>query len=160
MCQNPWNAVICQGHSKGIVTMWTPNVKEPVAKVLTHRQGVTAVAVDKAGVYMATASVDRSMKIWDVRQYRCVQDYKLGAAGASDLVFSGRGLVGVAAADTVQVFKDCCTKAVEFPYMTHKVNRRITDLRFAPYEDALGIGHVDGFSSILIPGMYCYIKVI
>ncbi len=47
MCVNPYNAVLCLGHSKGIVTMWTPNSKEPVAKMLVHRQPVTAVTVDR-----------------------------------------------------------------------------------------------------------------
>jgi U3 small nucleolar RNA-associated protein 7 len=47
MCLNPHNAVVCLGHSKGIVTMWTPNVKEPVAKMLVHRQPVTAVTIDR-----------------------------------------------------------------------------------------------------------------
>jgi U3 small nucleolar RNA-associated protein 7 len=47
MCLNPHNAVVCLGHSKGIVTMWTPNVKEPVAKMLAHRQPVTAVTIDR-----------------------------------------------------------------------------------------------------------------
>jgi U3 small nucleolar RNA-associated protein 7 len=47
MCQNPANAVIALGHSKGIVTMWTPNVREPVAKMLVHRQPVTSVAIDR-----------------------------------------------------------------------------------------------------------------
>ncbi len=73
MCQNPWNAVLCLGHNKGTVTMWTPNVREPVAKMLAHRQPVRAVAVDGSGRYMATAATDRSLKIWDVRQFKCLQ---------------------------------------------------------------------------------------
>ncbi len=73
MCLNPWNAVLCLGHNKGTVTMWTPNCKDPVAKMLTHRQAVRAVTVDETGNYLATAAVDRSLKIWDVRQFRCLQ---------------------------------------------------------------------------------------
>ena len=73
MCQNPQNAVLCLGHAKGTVTMWTPNMKEPVAKLLAHRQAVRAVAVDNTGTYLATAGVDRSLKIWDIRQFKCLQ---------------------------------------------------------------------------------------
>ena len=35
--QNPWNAVLCLGHSNGYVTMWTPNMSLPVVKMLCHR---------------------------------------------------------------------------------------------------------------------------
>ena len=151
MCQNPWNAVTCMSHAKGIVTMWTPNAKKNVAKMLAHRQAVTALAVDKSGTYLATTGADNTMKIWDVRQFKLLQDYKLGSP-ASHLAFSHRGLVGISTGNEVRVFKDCCTKSVEHPYMRHKVNRRIADLEFAPYEDALGIGHADGFTSIIVPG--------
>ena len=45
MAQNPANAVICLGHSKGVVTMWTPTVKdEAVMKILAHRQPLTSLA--------------------------------------------------------------------------------------------------------------------
>jgi len=51
MRHNPWNAVVCCGHSNGIVTMWTPNLSTPVVKMLTHRGPVTALAVDAGGRY-------------------------------------------------------------------------------------------------------------
>ncbi len=54
--------------------------------------------------------------------------------------------------DRVEIFKDCCTKAVEYPYLRHNVHRAVADLKFVPYEDVMGIGHGDGFSSILVPG--------
>eukprot|EP00095_Tigriopus_kingsejongensis_P011067 maker-scaffold23_size669530-snap-gene-3.9 protein:Tk11067 transcript:maker-scaffold23_size669530-snap-gene-3.9-mRNA-1 annotation:"wd repeat-containing protein 46" len=151
MCQNPSNATLCAGHGKGIVTMWTPNMKEPAAKMLAHRQAVRSVAVDRSGTYMATASTDRSLKIWDIRQFKCLQDYRINA-GASQLEFSGRGLLGVAMGNMVEVYKDCCSQTVKYPYMRHRVFRRITDLHFSPYEDVMGIGHEAGFSSILVPG--------
>ena len=73
MAQNPTNAVLALGHGKGVVTMWTPNMREPVAKMLAHRAPVRAVAVDRGGNYMATAGTDRSLKLWDVRQFKCLQ---------------------------------------------------------------------------------------
>ena len=42
--------------------------------------------------------------------------------------------------------------AVEYPYMRHKVHRKVTDLKFVPFEDVVGVGHADGFSSLLVPG--------
>lgn len=41
--------------------------------MLAHRQPVRAVAADASGNYLATAAVDRSLKIWDVRQFKCLQ---------------------------------------------------------------------------------------
>lgn len=151
MCQNPNNAILCAGHGKGIVSMWSPNMREPVAKMLAHRQAVRGVAVDRTGTYLATAGTDRSLKIWDIRQFKCLQNYRI-SAGASQLEFSGRGMLGVAMGNTVEVFKDCCTNTIQYPYMRHRAFKRITDIHFAPYEDAMGIGHEAGFTSILVPG--------
>ena len=56
LSQNPTNAVIATGHSKGTVSMWTPNVKEePVLKILAHRQPLTSLTFERSGTYMATA---------------------------------------------------------------------------------------------------------
>ncbi len=44
-------------------------------------------ALIRSGTYMATAGMDRSLKIWDLRNtYQCVGDYKLpGNTGAAHL---------------------------------------------------------------------------
>ncbi|XP_044913322.1 WD repeat-containing protein 46 isoform X2 [Felis catus] len=49
MTKNPYNAVIHLGHSNGTVSLWSPAMKEPLAKILCHRGGVRAVAVDSTG---------------------------------------------------------------------------------------------------------------
>ena len=38
--------------------------------------------------------------------------------------------------------------------MRYTVNGKadITDIEFCPYEDVLGVGHSDGFTSLIIPG--------
>ena len=60
--------------------------------------------------------------------------------------------LGVSMDKEVHLYKDACTKAVEYPYLKHTVNKSIHDIHFVPYEDVLGIGHSSGFSSILVPG--------
>ena len=60
---------------QGTVSMWTPNMAGPAAKLLVHRQPVRAVAVDRSGNYMATSATDRSLKIWDLRAYKCLHEY-------------------------------------------------------------------------------------
>ena len=49
MCQNPSNAIIHLGHSGGTVTLWSPNVKEPLVKMLCHGSGTRSIAVDTSG---------------------------------------------------------------------------------------------------------------
>jgi len=151
MCQNPATAVIMLGHSKGTVTMWTPSMKEPAAKMLTHKQPVRAVAVDRSGNYMATSATDRSVKIWDLRMYKSLHEYKVGA-GASHLQFSQKGLLGLSFGNKVEVYQDPTVSAITHPYMKHEVFKTVTSLEFCPYEDVLGIGHGGGFSSMLVPG--------
>ena len=39
------------------------------------------------------------------------------------------------------------------PYMKHHVlHSGVSDLEFCPFEDVLGVGHRQGFSSLLVPG--------
>lgn len=42
--------------------MWSPNSKEPLVEMLTHRAVVTGVAVDESGHYMATTGLDKRLK--------------------------------------------------------------------------------------------------
>lgn len=50
MTHNPYNATICLGSSKGVVSLWSPNVKQPLAKILCHKTPLTAIAVDNRGM--------------------------------------------------------------------------------------------------------------
>lgn len=36
--------------------------------------------------------------------------------------------------------------------MKHSCGAIVTDFQFCPYEDVLGVGHENGFTSLLIPG--------
>lgn len=44
-------------------------------------------------------------------------------------------------------------------YLRHNVARTINNLAFCPFEDVLGAGHDNGFSSLLVPGLI-YFKII
>ncbi|OWF37440.1 WD repeat-containing protein 46-like isoform X2 [Mizuhopecten yessoensis] len=151
MCQNPNNATLCLGHSGGTVTMWSPNVKEPLVKMLCHRHGVRSIAVDPQGKYIATSGIDRKLKIWDIRNYKMLQSYQIGI-GASSLAFSQRDMLAVSKGNIVEVYKDCCRQTVTSPYMSHRLPGSVLNVQFCPYEDVLGVGHERGFESLLIPG--------
>ena len=55
-------------------------VQEPAAKMLAHRQPVRSVAVDRSGNYLATSATDKTLKIWDIRAFKCLQEYRVGAS--------------------------------------------------------------------------------
>ncbi|GFY43979.1 WD repeat-containing protein 46 [Trichonephila inaurata madagascariensis] len=151
MCQNPYNATIVTGHPNGTVSMWSPNVDKPLVRMLCSATPIKSIAIDNKGLYMATATMDRNVKIFDVRTYKCLQSYKLKYA-AGFLDFSQRGLLSAGMGDVVEVYKDCCTQIVSKPYLQQRFCGTVSDVKFCPFEDVLGIGHSSGFLSILIPG--------
>uniref|UniRef100_A0A8C5HAP9 WD repeat-containing protein 46 n=1 Tax=Gouania willdenowi TaxID=441366 RepID=A0A8C5HAP9_GOUWI len=151
MCQNPHNAIVHLGHHNGTVTLWSPNQKEALVKMLCHQGGVRSVAVDKTGTYMVTSGMDKKLKVYDIRAFKPFKSYFL-PAGASCLSLSQRGLLSAATGDVVQVYRDVWSTPVNKPYMAHRTRGAVWGLHFCPFEDVLGIGHGDGFTSILVPG--------
>lgn len=152
MTQNPWNAVMCLGHSNGVVSMWTPNITEPVVKVLCHRGPVQSLAVDPSGRYMVTAGVDCQVKVWDIRTYRELHAYRAPST-VEVMDISQRGLLAVGWGRRVQVWKDALSTKAAAPYMNHHmVDGVLRDMAFCPYEDVLALGHSEGVTTLLIPG--------
>lgn len=151
MCQNPASAVLNCGHSNGTVTMWTPNMEEPAVKLLAHGSNIRGIAVDRTGTYLATADVSKTVKIWDIRAFKCLQEYTL-RHGASRLEFSQRNYLGVSSGNLVEIYKDPTKGDIDYPYMKHEVFKSVSEIKFCPYEDVMGIGHGAGFTSILVPG--------
>ncbi|XP_045445591.1 WD repeat-containing protein 46 [Melitaea cinxia] len=152
MTQNPYNATICLGNSKGVVSLWSPSVKKPLAKILCHKTPLTAISVDNRGMYMATSGVDRSLKIWDIRNLDGpLQHYKLRTAPV-DLEFSQKDMLAVGLGSIVEVYNNCCSQTVERPYLRHNMGKSMKNFKFCPYEDILGIGTSNGFTSIIVPG--------
>jgi U3 small nucleolar RNA-associated protein 7 len=152
MTHNPRNAVVLCGHAGGTVTMWSPNMTTPLVKMLCHRGPVHSLAVDRSGRYLVTVGSDKQMKVWDVRTYKPLHEY-FCSAPAQNVEISQRGLVAVSWGSRVQVWKDALSHKAKAPYMNHSHSLgQIQQARFCPYEDVLGVGHTNGFSSILIPG--------
>ncbi|XP_038598179.1 WD repeat-containing protein 46 [Tachyglossus aculeatus] len=151
MAQNPHNAVVHLGHGNGTVTLWSPAVKEPLVKMLCHKGGVRAVAVDPTGTYMATSGLDRQLKLFDLRgAYRPLRARPL-ALGAAHLAYSQRGLLAASVGDVVDVYRPD-DPGPGRPFLSHRLPGPVHGLRFCPFEDVLGVGHADGFSSLLVPG--------
>ncbi|XP_071332702.1 WD repeat-containing protein 46 [Trachinotus anak] len=151
MCQNPHNAIIHLGHPNGTVSLWSPNQKEALVKMLCHQGGVRSVAVDKSGTYMVTSGMDKKLKLYDIRAFKPLKSYFL-PTGASCLSLSQRGLLSAATGDIVQVYKDVWNTPMTKPYMAHRARGTVWGLHFCPFEDVLGVGHGEGFTSMLVPG--------
>ncbi len=87
-------------------------------------------------------------------RYREVQSYYTQRPAVSVSV-SQRGLVGVGKGRVVEVWRDLVSRGAErqsAPYMTHRVGGDVSRVEFCPYQDSLGIGHGNGFSSMIVPG--------
>ncbi|KAJ8394754.1 hypothetical protein AAFF_G00041090 [Aldrovandia affinis] len=151
MALNSQNAIIHLGHPTGTVTLWSPNQREPLVKILCHRGGVRSIAVDKTGTYMVTSGLDRKLKVFDIRALRPLQSYLL-PAGASCLSLSQRGLLCASTGNIVQVYQDVCGTPVKKPYVAHRVRGSVWGAQFCPFEDVLGVGHSEGFTSMIVPG--------
>ncbi|KAG8127258.1 hypothetical protein E2320_014192 [Naja naja] len=151
MAQNPSNAIIHLGHSNGTVTLWSPSAKAPLARMLCHQGAIRAVAVEPSGSYMATSGLDHKLHIYDLRAYRRLHSLLL-PCGAGLLDFSQRGLLGAACQEVVQVYKDVSVCPPQKPYLCHRLPSPSHGLRFCPFEDVLGVGHEQGFASLLVPG--------
>ncbi|CAI5448408.1 unnamed protein product [Caenorhabditis angaria] len=151
LCQNPANAIIHTGHTNGTVQLWSPNSKEPLVKILTHLSAVKGIAIDEQGTYMATTGLDRKCRIWDVRMFRQLHSYSL-PFGVANVAISQKLHVACAVGNYVQVFQNMHNGSCIEPYLVHNCGGLVTDLKFVPWEDVLGIGHASGFTSMLVPG--------
>ena len=155
MRQNPSNGVICIGHNNGQVTMWTPNLSSAAVKIQCHPSGISSLAVESQGRYLATGSLDCKMRIWDLRKYGMLHEFFTpNVIPASSLDISQRGLLSLVCGDVVQVWKGWDKEKPKAPYMKSLLKKKSSgcEIQFVPYEDFMGIGHSNGFSSIVVPG--------
>ncbi|KAI3402799.2 utp7 [Candida oxycetoniae] len=154
MKQNPWNAVMHLGHGNGQVTLWAPNQPEPLVKLQSARGPIRDLAIDREGKYMVVSGADKSMKIWDLRKFKELDQYYTQSP-ASSLDISDTGLLAVGWGSHVTVWKDALGKSgrQSEPYMNHLLpGSQVCKVRFAPFEDILGVGHQSGYSSLIVPG--------
>ncbi|OEH75268.1 bing4ct domain-containing protein [Cyclospora cayetanensis] len=157
MQQNPTNAVMHLGHTKGTVTLWTPNLGKPAVEMFCHKGKVTAVAAQDN--YMITAGVDGKWKLWDLRKYEAAQSFSYFGAPPSSVAISQTGLVALGFGSHLQVWKDVLSQKKASLYMTHEApgevrapdSSRLHGVRGELWEGARrrgegGLGQVEGCS--------------
>lgn len=152
MAHNPYNGVMCTGDSRGVVSMWSPTVNEPLAKMLCHSTSMTALAVDPKGTYMATSGLDKHVKIWDIRSLKgptC--DYVLRYP-ANQLAVSQRGLLAMGMGNQCEIYRKPNMVSVRTPYLRHACKGHIGNMQFCPFEDVLGVATSKEFASLIVPG--------
>jgi len=152
--QNPKNAVMHMGSSHGLVTLWTPNVPEPVVKMSCHPGHVTSLAVH--GNYMVTCGSEGKWKIHDLRKYSFKHQINTYGHAPSDVDISMTGMVAVGFGAHVQIWKNVFQQSWQDnnrAYLEQNYyGQNVTSVRFRPYEDVLGVGHSGGFGTMLVPG--------
>ncbi|KAL6933190.1 Small subunit (SSU) processome component [Hanseniaspora guilliermondii] len=170
-CQayNPYNAIMHLGHSNGQVTLWAPNMSTPLVKLLSGRAGITDVAIDRSGKYMATTSLDKTLKIWDVRMFKELHTLENLPSVGTNLEISDTGLLAMSRGPHVTLWKDCfksnkMARPVfgggsnfnahrNTPYMTHLFpGNKVENMKFIPFEDLLSVGHQSGIKNLIVPG--------
>ncbi|OAA69615.1 small nucleolar ribonucleoprotein complex subunit [Cordyceps fumosorosea ARSEF 2679] len=156
--QNRYNAIMHVGHQNGAVTLWSPNSQEPLVKLLAHRGPVRSLAMDRVGRYMVSTGQDQRMAVWDIRMFKEVNSY-FTRQPASSVAISDTGLTAVGWGTQTTIWKGlfasnaAVQQKVESPYMAWGgEGRRVERVQWCPFEDVLGLGHDQGFSSIIVPG--------
>lgn len=153
MTHNSHNGMMYCTHPNGTLSMWSPNHNRPAVSMLCHPSAVRGVSITADGNYFATTSTDRTVKVWDIRNnYECLKEHKVKGSPES-VHFSQLGMLAVACGNEASIYRNVCKTGEKItPYLRHNVGHYISDVYFCNYEDVLGIGHRNGFTSILVPG--------
>jgi U3 small nucleolar RNA-associated protein 7 len=152
MRQNPRNAVMHLGHTNGTITLWTPNLSEPVVSIFNGPGAVQTLAVDATGNYMAASGVDGRVRVYDVRTYKNLYSYNVPSIVTS-LDISQRGVLAIGWGTKVHMYAGPQSARQPHLYMQHHVpGSAVSHVRFAAYDDVLCIGHESGVAGIVVPG--------
>ncbi|XP_037813673.1 WD repeat-containing protein 46 [Lucilia sericata] len=153
MRQNPGNGVLCIGGGKGVVSMWSPKVREPLAKLLCHSTPMSALAIDQKGQHLVTAGLDRKVKVWDIRALSGpLAEYHLRLP-ANHVDVSQRGALAICQGNYTEIYNNLIMgEKTSRPYLRKNCGSFIHGMRFCPYEDILGVSTAQGFQSLLVPG--------
>lgn len=146
------------------MTLWSPNLPTPHVRLLAHLGPISSISIDPSssslGRHLCTTGLDGLVKIWDSRNYSKPLAQWTSRREIASTAFSQRGLLAVGAGSTVQIY-DGVTRggnrgAGPFgpsPYLTNLLpGKQIKDVKFCPFEDVLGVGHSEGFTTLLVPG--------
>ncbi|CAD26670.1 similarity to HYPOTHETICAL WD-REPEAT PROTEIN YER2_yeast [Encephalitozoon cuniculi GB-M1] len=153
MKQNPMNAIIHTGNVKGVVSLWSPNSKEYLMKILCHKSTVSSIEIERGGRYMITTGMDNRVNVWDLRNtYKHLNTLRTKHI-LSATSLSQKNMLALSYGDNVHIWKDFIdSNCGEALYMKHKTGMPVSSVDFCNHEDILCIGHLGGISNIIVPG--------
>jgi U3 small nucleolar RNA-associated protein 7 len=132
MKQNPSNAVIAVGGAKGVVSFWSPSMREPLVRVLCHPSPITGVAFSPSGDKMVTTGVDRRIKLWDVRTFKDPIAEYITRTPVNHVSMSQKNSLAIALGNVCEVLNISSTGSIKsiHPYLRHIEDGPISDLEF------------------------------
>jgi U3 small nucleolar RNA-associated protein 7 len=152
MGQNKSNGVLSLGHYNGTVTFWQPTMQDYAMKMLCHKNQINDICYDSSGNYMITCGNDKQVKVFDLRKLEEVYSYYTSGIPTS-IDMSGSGVLGISLNSRVQLWKNPHLSKEKSPYMQHtQAGSTVNCVKFVPYEDILGFGHQEGYSTMVVPG--------
>ncbi|CDI78845.1 WD domain, G-beta repeat-containing protein, putative [Eimeria acervulina] len=118
MCLNQFKGVAALGHSKGTVSLWTPNLSKPAVEMFCHHGKVTAVAAKEN--IMLTGGVDGVWKLFDLRRYECMHSFASFGGFVSSFDISDSNLIAVGFNSHLQIWRSDKTAKPSL-YLTHEL---------------------------------------
>lgn len=148
------------------MTLWSPNMSTPHVRLLAHLGPISSISVDPStssqGRFVTTTGLDGSLKIWDSRNWAQPVNQWTSRREIASTAYSQRGLLAVAAGTTVSIYSPEVSRQSNggspfgpAPYLSNLIGGggvKVNDVSFCPFEDVLGVGHQNGFSTLLVPG--------
>lgn len=151
--QNPTNAVIHTGSNKGIVSLWSPNSKEYLMKILCHKSAISSIEIERDGRSMVTVGMDNRINVWDLRNTYKQLNTLQAKPGLTATSLSQKSMLALSYGDHVHIWKDFInSNSDEVLYIKHRTGSLVSSIDFCNHEDILCIGHANGISSIIVPG--------
>lgn len=152
MKQNSWNGVMHLGHGNGTVTLWAPSMPTPLVKIQAARGPIRDLAIDRESKYMVVGGLDKTVKLWDLRMFKEIDQY-YSPTPVQSVDISDSGLVATGWNTHVTVWKDMFKTKQNSPYMNHLLpGDKVEKLKFVPFEDLLSVGSGKAVENIIIPG--------
>lgn len=149
MCQDKSTGIVYTGDMKGVVSLWCPSAREPLAHVSCHNTPISALTVSSNNHTFLTSDINRTVKVWDTRNLgECLSTKKLRSSVA-EISVSQKGIIALAMGTVCEIYLKELTQQ---PYLRYPLSGNIKGLQFCPYEDILGISTNNEFASILVPG--------
>lgn len=149
MCQDKSTGIIYTGDMKGVVSLWCPSAREPLAHVSCHNTPLSALTVNPSNKTFLTSDISRTVKVWDTRKLgESVSTHKFSSS-VTEISVSQKGIIALALGNVCEIHQKQLSQQ---PYLRYPLSGNIKGLQFCPYEDVLGISTNNEFASILVPG--------